>query len=178
MAAKRIIDEIAPPRQPPPEEGVRAFDVVLLEACREGRAISNNRENNDSSGANGKSLRCLTVNPELMHHRPGDSLIAGVDSKPRENLNKHSKEDTMKKDEEKKAHRPPVDVAADEVIARTGETANIECGFLDGAFDWMDGDRNRDGDGDGMSEEELEKLRYLREEVGVKGRCLKEGRGV
>jgi hypothetical protein len=57
---------------------------------------------------------------------------------------------------------PPVDrVGADQVILR-GETSNIGCGFWSGAFRFDDGDNQR--------------LSYLQEEVGRKGRCLKEDR--
>ena len=147
-AARKLVAEIAPPRAPPAGEA-RAYDVVILRACRAGRISEENGKNHNS---NEKSLRCLTVNPELMHHRPGDSLIAGVDTG---------------KDKQKKVFRPPVDVAADEVIARTGETANIECGFWDGRFNWEE-----------EGGQKLGTLEYLKEEVGSKGRCLKEGREV
>ena len=100
-----------------------------------------------------------------MHHRPGDSLIAGVDT--------HAKQ----------VHRPPVDVAADEVIQRTGETANIECGFWSGDFDFYLEEHEHEQEQDEQSEvngmdRETEKLMFLREEVGGKGRCLKPGREV
>ena len=176
-AARKLITEIAPPRAPPPGEA-RAYDVVILRACREGRGrivrvgpvgYDNDGHNDDDGSSHAdheKGLRCLTVNPELMHHRPGDSLIAGVDTP---------------KDRQKKMFRPPVDVAADEVVERTGETPNIECGFWDGGFDWRGGDDGGGGGGLGGKaggDRELERLAFLREEVGGKGRCLKEGRAV
>lgn len=168
-AAKKILNDIAPPRAPPPTVA-RAFDVVILRACRQGRGIttSDNKNNNEyqlneSNVDTDKALRCLTINPELMHHRPGASLIAGADTSV------------------KQINRPPVDVAADEVIQRTGETANIECGFWSGDFDWEGGneDENEEGDKDRQSEDiDKKRLMFLREEVGEKGRCLKRGREI
>lgn len=57
--------------------------------------------------------------------------------------------------------RPPVDVAGLEQVKYRKETSNIGCGFFSGEF-YYDG--------------EPEKLDYLRDEVGRKGRCLKKGR--
>jgi len=88
-------------------------------------------------------LRCWTVNPELFHHLPGKSIIQGV-----ENI----------------TFVPPVDGAAEAVVKRRNETANIDCGFMDGAFAYPDGDTKR--------------LAYLRKEAARKGRCLKKGRGI
>lgn len=107
----------------PSGDGQKAFDVLILHSCRD------------------YGLRCWTVNPELFHHIPGPSLIAG---------------------EEGTNDRPPVDVAADSQIKARGETANIDCGFWDGSFSVSQGDAGR--------------LKWLREEVGRKGRCLKAGR--
>ena len=61
----------------------------------------------------------------------------------------------------KQVFRPPVDVAGQEQLYWRMETSNIGCGFWSGEF-YYDG--------------EPEKLEILREEVGRKGRCMKEGR--
>ncbi|KAF9691246.1 hypothetical protein EKO04_010734 [Ascochyta lentis] len=55
-SASTILREFAARR-----EGVSAFDVQLLEACRH-------------------TLRCFSVSPELFHHGDGGSAIASVDS--------------------------------------------------------------------------------------------------
>jgi len=57
---------------------------------------------------------------------------------------------------------PPVDLAAKDQIRDRGETPNISCGFWDGSFSFDDEDSDR--------------LNWLRQEVGRKGRCLKPGR--
>jgi hypothetical protein len=57
---------------------------------------------------------------------------------------------------------PPVDWAGQAQAVLRNETTNIECGFWSGGFAFDEGDEER--------------LRVLREEVGRKGRCLKDGR--
>ena len=57
---------------------------------------------------------------------------------------------------------PPVDLAGQTQVVYRNETTNIGCGFWSGAFAFEDGDTKR--------------LKFLQEEVGRKGRCLKEGR--
>ncbi|KAK4544732.1 hypothetical protein LTR36_003981 [Oleoguttula mirabilis] len=61
---------------------------------------------------------------------------------------------------ERKIFRPPVDAAGLAQVKYRKETSNIACGFFDGSF-YYNGDQER--------------LSYLREEVGRKGRCLKAG---
>ena len=57
---------------------------------------------------------------------------------------------------------PPVDeMGADQAVLRN-ETTNIDCGFWAGAFEFEDDEQDR--------------LAWLREEVGRKGRCVKPGR--
>lgn len=57
---------------------------------------------------------------------------------------------------------PPVDMAGRAQVAIRNETPNIDCGFWSGAFTFDDDDSDR--------------LSFLREHVGRKGKCLKEGR--
>lgn len=90
-----------------------------------------------------QGLRCWSVNPELFHHMPGKSIIQGID-----NI-------TLV---------PPVDAMAKEIVELRNETANIDCGFMNGEFRYPDGDTKR--------------LEYLRTEVARKGRCLKKGRAI
>jgi len=65
-SAKRIVEELAPPKEIK-GKWINAFDIAILEACRD------------------KGLRCYSVNPELFHHMEGISII---DGKP---LNKNFK---------------------------------------------------------------------------------------
>jgi hypothetical protein len=90
-----------------------------------------------------QGLRCWSVNPEMFHHLPGKSIIQGI-----ENI----------------TFVPPVDAMAREIVELRNETANIDCGFMNGGFSYPDGDMKR--------------LEYLRKEVARKGRCLKKGRGL
>ncbi|KAK5113026.1 hypothetical protein LTR85_011048 [Meristemomyces frigidus] len=62
---------------------------------------------------------------------------------------------------ERQIFRPPVDAAGLEQVKYRKETSNIACGFFDGSF-YYNGDQDR--------------LAYLREEVGRKGKCLKGSR--
>lgn len=62
---------------------------------------------------------------------------------------------------DKQKYRPPVDQAGLKQTMYRGETSNIGCGFWSKDFRW-EGDKS--------------KLAYLREEVGIKGNCLKPGR--
>ncbi|PNS17964.1 Procollagen galactosyltransferase 1 [Sphaceloma murrayae] len=55
---------------------------------------------------------------------------------------------------------PPVDKEGLQQTMERGETSNIDCGFLSGEFAFQD----------------PKIMEYLREEVGRKGRCLKQGR--
>ncbi|TKX27217.1 hypothetical protein C1H76_0511 [Elsinoe australis] len=121
-AAHRLLHELAAPFEVP-GKWTTAYDIALLEACRD------------------RSLRCFSVTPELFHHMEGTSLI---DGEP--------------KDQE---GRPPADRVAVQQIYYRNETSNIGCGFWSGDFSW-------DGN--------LERLTFLQEEVGRRGRCLKPGR--
>ncbi|GAM84226.1 hypothetical protein ANO11243_022200 [Dothideomycetidae sp. 11243] len=120
--AAQILDEIAPPVEVP-NRHTHAYDIAILEACRD------------------KGYRCFTVNPELFHHMEGTSLIDGA--------------------VRNKAARPPADRVGMTQVRYRNETSNIGCGFWSKDFHW-------DGD--------MERLAFLKEEVGRKGRCLKPGR--
>lgn len=101
-SARRLVEEYAPVSG---ERGTidHAFDVAILTACRD------------------KGLRCFTVNPELMHHMEGESLISTMDNKK---------------------YRPPVDKAGLKQTYWRGETSNIGCGFWSRDFNW-DGDQDK-----------------------------------
>ncbi|KAF2865138.1 hypothetical protein BDV95DRAFT_507954 [Massariosphaeria phaeospora] len=149
-AAERLLSDLAPPKLR--KKGPRAFDVALLHACSKGE---NRPSPGPPGGFNPKSnpgltkhttgLRCWTLNSELFHHMPGESMIARIGEAMGEELG-----------------IPPVDLAGQAQTMYRDETTNIDCGFWSGAFDFQDGD--------------MERLNYLQEEVGRKGKCLKEGR--
>ena len=133
------------------EHGPHAFDIALLEACRNhdpkpmrtrtpASAMSPPAPETSRNG-----LRCWTLNSELFHHMPGPSLIDEISLK---SSHPHG--------------LPPVDKAAQEQVARRNETSNIDCGFWNGAFAFNDGD--------------IEQLQNLQEQVGRQGKCLKQGR--
>ncbi|KAF2085226.1 glycosyltransferase family 25 protein, partial [Saccharata proteae CBS 121410] len=92
-SAKRLLEELAPREQD--REGDHAYDITILRAC-----ISD-------------GLRCWTVNPELFHHVPGQSMIAGVDGD---------------------VNIPPVDESGWDQAVMRRETSNIDCGFWDSSF--------------------------------------------
>ncbi|KAL2690641.1 hypothetical protein IWX47DRAFT_426871 [Phyllosticta citricarpa] len=102
MSAFRLLTELAGRESNRP--GAHAYDVTILRAC-----ISD-------------GLRCWSINPELFHHVPGDSMIAGIEG-----------------------HQgiPPVDESGYEQVLERGETTNIDCGFWDGAFSFDEDDTRR-----------------------------------
>ncbi len=59
-SAHRLLTELAVAEST--REGAHAYDITILRGC-----ISD-------------GLRCLSVNPELFHHMPGHSLIAGLEN--------------------------------------------------------------------------------------------------
>lgn len=63
---------------------------------------------------------------------------------------------------ENNANVPPVDQEGWAQVQLRGETSNIDCGFWSGAFNFQEGD--------------VSHLEWLREEVGRKGSCIKDGR--
>lgn len=73
----------------------------------------------------------------------------------------HVEGDSLIGKSQEKSFRAPVDQVGLEQTTKRGETSNIGCGFWGSAFEF-------NGD--------LDRLAYLRREVGQKGRCLKNGR--
>ncbi|KAF1918445.1 hypothetical protein BDU57DRAFT_199247 [Ampelomyces quisqualis] len=146
-AAERLLNDLAPPKLK--KDGPRAFDVALLDACREGSeapsttVAQNNAELRKKHPSPG--LRCWTLNSELFHHMPGHSLIDEIGANMGE---QHG--------------LPPVDLAGQAQVLHRQETPNIGCGFWTGAFAFNDGDSDR--------------LRLLQEHVGRGGLCLKDQR--
>lgn len=105
QAAHRLLYDIAPRE---PDGGCLAYDVRVLEACRD------------------LGLRCWTANPELFHHMDAASEIANVNAKPKE-----PKEPTEPK-EPKEEHQPGTTV--DEIGRLQGAAPNIACGARSGSL--------------------------------------------
>lgn len=119
--AQRLIDELAPAKEPAPTDATRAraYDVAILSACRNGFDV----ETGDSLAG---GLKCYSVNPELFHHMPGKSHIADVEA-----------------NRGRKVGTPPVDLAGAKQAEHRNETSNIGCGFYSGHFSFTDGDSDR-----------------------------------
>ena len=113
-AAHRLLHEIAAREA---EGGTMAYDVRVLEACRD------------------LGLRCWSVAPELMRHLGAESEIANIDMGSEDQVASSAREGST-------------------------DTANIDCGV--------------------RSEEALastkdpQRLKYLKDVVGMKGICLRQ----
>jgi hypothetical protein len=152
-AAERLLDDLAPPKLK--KGGPRAFDVALLNACREGGKTPSPtpEKGNPSPHPNPElrhkyaspGLRCWTLNSELFHHMPGHSLVDEIGAKMGEGPG-----------------IPPVDAAGRDQVNHRNETTNIGCGFWSGAFAFKEKDTHR--------------LQFLQEHVGRRGKCLKDKR--
>jgi len=100
-SARRIVEVVAPITRPEH----MAFDMMMTTGCK------------------ARGLKCYTLNPEIFHHMPGDSLIKIQENKTQAAL-------------------PPVDAAGLNQTLERNESSNIGCGFWSGAFDFGD-DQNR-----------------------------------
>ncbi|KAF2455888.1 hypothetical protein BDY21DRAFT_306511 [Lineolata rhizophorae] len=94
--ARRLLDDIAPATV---QDGMFAYDLALKNGC-------------DSK------LRCYSLQPELFHHMPGDSLIK------------------QQADDPSKIGIPPVDRTGQEQVDVRKETVNIGCGFWNKSIDF------------------------------------------
>lgn len=146
-AAELLLGVLAPPKLQP--EGPRAFDVALLHACIKGAHETNLSPPRwaKTIPQPNRGLRCWTLNSELFHHLPGESEIAKIGKNMGEDIGQGLS---------------PVDWAGQPQTIWRNETTNIGCGFWSGAFTF--------------EEDDVKRLEFLREEVGRKGRCLKDGR--
>ncbi|KAF2144064.1 glycosyltransferase family 25 protein [Aplosporella prunicola CBS 121167] len=130
-SAHRLLTELAGSESPRP--GAHAYDVTILRAC-----ISD-------------GLRCWSVNPELFHHTPGASMIAGIEGH---------------------MNIPPVDEAGWEQVLYRDETSNIDCGFWNEAFIFEEGDHKKL---EWLREEVARKGKCLKEGRGLlNGRIVEE----
>ena len=122
-AARRLLTEIAPKEA---EGGTMAYDVRVLEACRD------------------HGLTCWSANPELFHHMDMESEIAKMTYPGLEDEGEGEKAGADKEGRLK--------------ILRAGAAPNIACGA-----------RSKD-----FYTQDPKTLEYLREQVGRKGKCLKD----
>jgi len=155
-AAEQLVNELAPLKIPKHSKigDAHAYDVAIMKSCRLGmKTPSPTPENNPHPHPDPK-LRHKYTSPGLRCWTLNSELFHHM---PGSSM--------IAQVEAQKNHIvgiPPVDRAgANQVILR-GETSNIGCGFWSEAFRFDVGDK--------------QKLSYLQEEVGRKGRCLKEGR--
>lgn len=146
-AARLLLGSLAPRKLQP--GGPRAFDVALLHACLKGSRETHQDPARWASplSHHDRGLRCWTLNSELFHHMLGESEIATVGKSM---------------GEESGQGWSPVDWVGRNQTMLRNETSNISCGFWSGAFAFDDADE--------------EHLKFLRHEIGTKGRCLKDGR--
>ncbi|KAF2729370.1 hypothetical protein EJ04DRAFT_546334 [Polyplosphaeria fusca] len=151
-AAERLLADLAPPSLRP--KGARAFDVALLHACNKGA---------QTPSPPGPKNPKPHPNPRLRHKYASAGLRCWtVNSELFHHMPGASQIAAIGDAMGEKHGIPPVDLAGQNQVALRNETTNIGCGFWGGAFSFHDGDTAR--------------LRYLQEEVGRKGRCLKTGR--
>lgn len=132
-AAERLLNNLAPAKLRP--KGARAFDVALLHACLKGARRPSTDPKKDpelhphtalQQEYTNTGLRCWTLNPEVFHHMPGESLIARIGEA-------HGQSSGI----------PPVDKAGQAQIVERNETTNIGCGFWSGAFAFEEDDTER-----------------------------------
>jgi hypothetical protein len=150
--AERLLTDLAPPKYQP--NGPRAFDVAVLHACIKGAGTPSPTPEDNPEPHPDPNLRDKYASPGLRCWTLSPELFHHMPGGSQ-----------IAEVAEKLGHTvgiPPVDAVAAEQVAVRNETSNIGCGFWGGAFPF--------------DENDSERLAFLQEEVGRKGRCLKEGR--
>ncbi|KAF2643935.1 hypothetical protein P280DRAFT_393354 [Massarina eburnea CBS 473.64] len=151
-AAERLLSDLAPPKFK--DKSPRAFDVALLHACAAGSKTPSPTPWRNPSPHRNPGLRHKYASPGLRCWTLNSELFHHM---PGESQIAQIGQETGEK------HGvPPVDLAGETQVVFRNETTNIGCGFWSNAFQFKEGD--------------TERLAFLQEEVGRKGRCLKEGR--
>ncbi|CAD0109448.1 unnamed protein product [Aureobasidium uvarum] len=107
--ATRLLHDVAASE---PEGGCEAYDVRILEICRD------------------RSFRCWSANPELFHHQDAPSEIAIVNAK--------KGKDHSAKDHDSKASPPGIGVDSEGRLQ--GAAPNIACGMRGSSFWTQDPD--------------------------------------
>jgi hypothetical protein len=151
-AAERLLTDLAPPKLK--AKGPRAFDVALLHACGKGSKTPSPTPMRNPHPHPDPKLRNKYASPGLRCWTLNSELFHHM---PGESQIAQIGEATGEK------HGvPPVDLAGQDQLYSRRETTNIGCGFWGGGFSFEPGN--------------AERLAYLQEEVGRKGKCLKEGK--
>ncbi|KAF2005727.1 glycosyltransferase family 25 protein [Amniculicola lignicola CBS 123094] len=151
-AAERLLDDLAPAKLKP--KGPRAFDVALLHACSKGSKTPSPTPWKNPNPHPDPKMRHKYASPGLRCWTLNSELFHHMPGESQiAQLGQIVGEVTG---------IPPVDLAGQNQVAIRGETTNIGCGFWGDAFSFTDNDGER--------------LAFLQEEVGRKGKCLKEGR--
>ncbi|KAF2817182.1 uncharacterized protein BDZ99DRAFT_362918, partial [Mytilinidion resinicola] len=155
-AAEHLVNDLAPiaKLKTSKSKGSHAYDVSILKACRNGFDTPSPTPENNPHPHPDPKLRHKYASPGLRCWTLNSEIFHHM---PGGSM--------IAQVEAQKNHFvgiPPVDRVGAEQVVQRGETSNIGCGFWRGAFRFDDGDKKR--------------LAYLQEEVGRKGRCLKEGR--
>lgn len=151
-AAERLLGDLAPPKLR--EKGPRAFDVALLHACNKGEKTPSPTPWMNPKPHPDPNLRHKYASPGLRCWTLNSELFHHMPGDSQIAQIGASMGETH--------GIPPVDLAGQTQVIYRNETTNIGCGFWSGAFAFDDGDTQR--------------LQLLQEEVGRKGKCLKEGR--
>jgi hypothetical protein len=152
-AAQRLLDDLAPPKLT--KGGPRAFDVALLNSCRKGAKTPS------PTPAQGNPVP--HPNPELRHKYASPGLRCWtLNSELFHHMPGPSLIDEIGTESGEGPGVPPVDLAGQAQVVYRNETTNIDCGFWSGAF--------------GFDEDDTERLRFLQEHVGRRGKCLKDDR--
>ena len=151
-AAERLLNDLAPPKLR--QKGPTAYDIALLHACRAGmKTPSPTPPKNPYPHPNPK-LREKYASPGLRCWTLNPELFHHMPGE--------SEIAVIQMEEGDKLGVPPVDLAGMEQVSMRQESSNIACGFWGGYFSFEDNDNER--------------LSFLQEEVGKKGKCLKPGR--
>jgi hypothetical protein len=151
-AAERLLTDLAPPHYEP--NGPRAFDVAVLHACIKGAGTPSPTPEDNPSPHPDPNMRDKYASPGLRCWTLAPELFHHMPGGSE-----------IAAVAQKLGHTvgvPPVDAVAQEQVEIRNETSNIGCGFWGGAFSF--------------DENDTERLAFLQEEVGRKGKCLKEGR--
>ncbi|KAF2470170.1 uncharacterized protein BDR25DRAFT_262893 [Lindgomyces ingoldianus] len=151
-AAERLLTDLAPARLRP--KGPRAFDVALLHACSKGSKTPSPTPKKNPKPYPDPALRHKYASPGLRCWTLNSELFHHMPG--------DSQIAQISETMGQKVGIPPVDLAGQNQVIYRNETSNIGCGFWGGAFSFGDDD--------------TERLQFLQDEVGRKGKCLKEGR--
>ncbi|PVI05268.1 glycosyltransferase family 25 protein [Periconia macrospinosa] len=151
-AAERLLNDLATPKLS--EGGPRAFDVALLDACHAGSKTPSPTPWRNPYPHPNPMLRHKYASPGLRCWTLNSELFHHMPG------SSQIAEIGWEIGEEHGI--PPVDLAGQAQVVYRNESTNIGCGFWSRGFAFDDADHQR--------------LEWLQEEVGRRGRCLKYDR--